>query len=112
MKLFLALNISHVFTSRSPRGERGLKLNIGKAVLYLPQSLPSRGAWIEIYYLLRRLNDKLSLPSRGAWIEIRNYAGSVGWFGSLPSRGAWIEIRADSFEKARTAVAPLAGSVD
>ena len=35
-------------------------------------SLPSRGAWIEIYYADVVLSSAAaSLPSRGAWIEIR-----------------------------------------
>ena len=81
------------------------------------ESLPSRGAWIEIAVTAQtdpargcrsphgerglKYADKyvggiraVSLPSRGAWIEICN-----GCFPllrrrlSLPSRGAWIEIR-------------------
>ena len=54
-------------------------------------SLPSRGAWIEIFYSIKtRPRRFASLPSRGAWIEI-----------ILPARGA-----------AAPGVAPLAGSVD
>ena len=35
------------------------------------RSLPTRGAWIEIWLvLLRRLRHR-SLPTRGAWIEIK-----------------------------------------
>ena len=37
-----------VFTRRSPRGERGLKLAFFGAVMCIMSSLPSRGAWIEI----------------------------------------------------------------
>ena len=34
-------------------------------------SLPSRGAWIEIFGMLDYTSDLYtSLPSRGAWIEI------------------------------------------
>ena len=36
------------YCCRSPRGERGLKLEALLAVLTMFQSLPSRGAWIEI----------------------------------------------------------------
>ena len=79
------------------------------------ESLPSRGAWIEI---ARRHEDQRmapvaplagsvdrnwggnksaiqtnqSLPSRGAWIEMCSTC-LRGWKSrSLPSRGAWIEI--------------------
>ena len=33
-------------------------------------SLPSRGAWIEIWRFLASYSARASLPSRGAWIEI------------------------------------------
>ena len=33
-------------------------------------SLPSRGAWIEIFYKHPGLPSRTSLPSRGAWIEM------------------------------------------
>ena len=53
-----------------------------------------------------------SLPSRGAWIEI--FVGQVifvqEW--SLPSRGAWIEIGPPGGGSAADPVAPLTGSVD
>ena len=36
------------------------------------ESLPVRGAWVEIgYEVLERRQDK-SLPVRGAWVEISN----------------------------------------
>ena len=35
-------------SSRSPRGERGLKLLIVVTVINVVKSLPARGAWIEI----------------------------------------------------------------
>ena len=80
------------------------------------ESLPSRGAWIEMilkWYLPTPVpvaplagsvdrnrepkNDVgmggRSLPSRGAWIEIRCDRNSACLsLLSLPSRGAWIEI--------------------
>jgi len=34
------------------------------------ESLPSRGAWIEIISLMILFTNHSSLPSRGAWIEI------------------------------------------
>ena len=57
------------------------------------QSLPVRGAWIEISSDRRFARALTSLPVRGAWIEIavsqsRSYHLRV----SLPVRGAWIEI--------------------
>ena len=79
-----------------------------------PTSLPSRGAWIEISWIIIELMMIKSLPSRGAWIEIRiggdlmklrlsrSPRGERGLksqfvqarlkLSSLPSRGAWIEI--------------------
>ena len=35
-----------------------------------PESLPARGAWIEIDGLCRGHGCPQSLPARGAWIEI------------------------------------------
>ena len=56
---------------RSPCGERGLKSPRPRPPLRQKQSLPVRGAWIEI---LRRVVHHgarcKSLPVRGAWIEI------------------------------------------
>ena len=54
-----------------------------------------------------------SLPSRGAWIEIFRFAVILAQIGqSLPSRGAWIEIHLTVLSTALKCVAPLAGSVD
>ena len=78
------------------------------------KSLPSRGAWIEIFmHLVYKLAKDRSLPSRGAWIEIlQTFLESCGTM-SLPSRGAWIEIVRCRFASSKKAVvAPLAGSVD
>ena len=105
--------------SRSPHGERGLKWLSGGLGRVPLQSLPSRGAWIEIRYALHQLHGGKSLPSRGAWIEIfcgfprppfgrvAPLTGGGGWNKppppptpgavlSLPSRGAWIEIMTHS----------------
>ena len=100
------------------------------------KSLPSRGAWIEIFSDSTTASvTRGSLPSRGAWIEIgspetprtgcrcRSPRGERGLkfddFGlvglgrvSLPSRGAWIEIYYRLTGEAAQTVAPLAGSVD
>ena len=101
----------------------------------MDESLPSRGAWIEMRPMTITGYLRLSLPSRGAWIEMselgkirfpgdvapltgsvdRNFSG----FGitaypsrSLPSRGAWIEMLLQRSVGAQYIVAPLTGSVD
>ena len=79
------------------------------------ESLPARGAWIEIKNQEPDPVSWQSLPARGAWIEIslakrlplltlsrspqggRGLKSAVGHEGvpprpSLPARGAWIEI--------------------
>ena len=54
-----------------------------------------------------------SLPSRGAWIEITAQdVSDLEYQSSLPSRGAWIEIFSTGKAGQTPAVAPLAGSVD
>ena len=58
---------------RSPCGERGLKFgNIRGNILEL-ESLPVRGAWIEIHGKIYEASASQSLPVRGAWIEIVCY---------------------------------------
>ena len=77
---------------RSPHGERGLKLPFGHVVSQKGESLPSRGAWIEI------------------WTQTTSSRASPR---SLPSRGAWIEmIMRAELMKYKLVVAPLTGSVD
>ena len=34
------------------------------------RSLPTRGAWVEIYTYIYDAKDEESLPTRGAWVEI------------------------------------------
>ena len=41
-----------IYTSRSPHGERGLKFEIRYHLFFNIGSLPSRGAWIEIFVVL------------------------------------------------------------
>ena len=56
---------------RSPHGERGLKyLGLGIFEQVFQQSLPTRGAWIEISLSNPIRSRKVSLPTRGAWFEI------------------------------------------
>ena len=53
-----------------------------------------------------------SLPVRGAWIEIEWRSRHFGQRQSLPVRGAWIEIVRSAPIPTRSQVAPRAGSVD
>ena len=80
---------------RSPHGERGLKYQQLSAAGWHPESLPARGAWIEIYNLQYARGAERSLPARGAWIEIELRVISILVIPSLPARGAWIEIISD-----------------
>ena len=123
-------------SGRSPHGERGLKWRRGvkckPAYESLPArgawiemsddgvtgygtpgSLPARGAWIEIAFLPGCATFFVSLPARGAWIEIVPIDSILRKRGrSLPARGAWIEILTEKHELFRGAVAPRTGSVD
>ena len=77
--------------SRPPRGGRGLKFEYAGLFYSDLTSPPSRGAWIEINWLLP--------PFWPMWV-------------SPPSRGAWIEIPLLVKLYPRFWVAPLAGGVD
>ena len=55
---------------RSPCGERGLKFTDRRMRIIYPQSLPVRGAWVEIYCRRHEPRQAWSLPVRGAWVEI------------------------------------------
>ena len=101
--------------SRSPCGERGLKSVTQQHDYQLQESLPTRGAWIEISpprpclsaqsrrsphgergleFLQAKtpLLWRRSLPTRGAWIEMYPSWKTGFHTPSLPTRGAWIEI--------------------
>ena len=52
-----------------------------------------------------------SLPVRGAWVEIASLMNGASERGSLPVRGAWVEIKAKLPVCCDDAVAPRAGSV-
>ena len=70
-------------------------------LLTVAPSLPSRGAWIEMYFLPWVASQKPVAPLAGS--VDRNLSlfstGSREGIMSLPSRGAWIEIvkKAESF---------------
>ena len=53
-----------------------------------------------------------SLPTRGAWIEIDPKVRKVVIVASLPTRGAWIEICVSVSMEQYMPVAPHTGSVD
>ena len=53
-----------------------------------------------------------SLPARGAWIEIVKPVFTRTAFQSLPARGAWIEIAPLQYLSELKHVAPRKGSVD
>ena len=77
------------------------------------ESLPVRGAWIEIpARTSAAAGRRLSLPVRGAWIEIASSRSYSGACASLPVRGAWIEMWCSSLLPIEEEVAPRAGSVD
>ena len=51
-------------------------------------SLPTRGAWIEIYLFEERVVLTTSLPTRGAWIEIGNEIVLYYWQKVAPHTGS------------------------
>ena len=59
---------------------------------YFAQSLPVRGAWIEMHDQALFPAEQESLPVRGAWIEMGVLGDMNRYTQSLPVRGAWIEI--------------------
>ena len=59
------------FESRSPCGERGLKLPAECVHCMQTGSLPVRGAWVEIGNSTAFISQPTrSLPVRGAWVEM------------------------------------------
>ena len=77
------------------------------------ESLPPRGAWIEIWHGSPFLQIGLSRSPRGERglkydIKTSFNAGEL----SLPPRGAWIEISVSVLKGVSFMVAPPAGSVD
>ena len=76
------------------------------------ESLPVRGAWIEISPSAYNYAYIPSLPVRGAWIEISSWRAMWNMLMSLPVRGAWIEMISPGTARGTEFVAPRAGSVD
>ena len=79
---------------RSPCGERGLKFASQPEIALLMQSLPVRGAWVEIHALRwfhRRSPRRSPCGERGLkfardlFLDVNDV--------SLPVRGAWVEMR-------------------
>ena len=59
-----------------------------------------------------KLEQKVeSLPVRGAWVEMLAYSGTIGSAWSLPVRGAWVEMPENLKALGDVVVAPRAGSV-
>ena len=81
-------------------------------MVFSQESLPVRGAWIEMAAARRSSAVPGSLPVRGAWIEISQLWCRGLWLPSLPVRGAWIEIGGGRRAQDGRRVAPRAGSVD
>ena len=75
-------------------------------------SLPSRGAWIEIHFLLPPEDFERRSPRGERGLKSTAEDEAENCKKSLPSRGAWIEIGVAENVKDFLAVAPLAGSVD
>ena len=82
------LRLAVVTQSRSPHGERGLKCHLTTDKHPGNQSLPTRGAWIEIS-VLNVVPESYgeSLPTRGAWIEIQSAPTLAALQGSRSPHG-------------------------
>ena len=78
--------------SRSPYGERGLKLRQVEQSHHPFESLSLRRAWIEIGLAKAPPIPSLSLSLRRAWIEIVIVLHDAVTNASLSLRRAWIEI--------------------
>ena len=62
------------------------------------------------FFCLRVLGFQ-SLPVRGAWVEMSTSQPTSDPTESLPVRGAWVEMTLDKRQKKWYLVAPRAGSV-
>ncbi len=98
--------------SRSPCGERGLKSLRPNTSSLRRQSLPVRGAWVEIADLETPARPACrSLPVRGAWVEMAPVG--VRWLRalrSLPVRGAWVEMIARQLVREPLKSLPVRGA--
>ena len=78
---------------RSPHGERGLKYQVDQGPAGVNQSLPSRGAWIEIRPMTQQeIADQGRSPHGERGLKLGPFVDELYSGRSLPSRGAWIEI--------------------
>ena len=55
-------------------------------------SLPTRGVWIEIMFIVSLFYKKEVTPYMGVWIEIQKKKSNVMTIDIAPYTGAWIEI--------------------
>ena len=77
------------------------------------ESLPTRGAWIEIAKAAKRQYLFRSLPTRGAWIEIADFDGPRPVLsGRSPHGERGLKLVATMVPRLPSAVAPHTGSVD
>ena len=81
---------------------------------YFAQSLPVRGAWIEIVCSCRALYPRHGRsPCGERGLKLNDATGQdTAALESLPVRGAWIEMAVTNCYGAERDVAPRAGSVD
>ena len=114
IEISLILHLIFRPNSRSPHGERGLKLSLLVLIYPVFASLSSRRAWIEIFMFLSVIFfAALSLSSRRAWIEIYDDNWYLGRYISRSprgERGLKCQIKCNRLEK--KSVALLAESVD
>ena len=113
MKWYDLLQLLYCDIRRSPHGERGLKLMDKIIQIDGKESLPARGAWIEIFARTAQpcaAQRRSPHGERGLKYYIpRRLGRSVK---SLPARGAWIEIHPSKWIVRAGPVAPRTGSVD
>ena len=103
--------MSEQVSRRSPCGERGLKCKAHHQNQGYVVSLPVRGAWIEIASPFPPVEIVPSLPVRGAWIEMAIPTICITPNApSLPVRGAWIEICRSSGKRRTRLSLPVRGA--
>lgn len=77
--------------SRSPQGERGLKLRRRRDLGEVRGPLPARGAWIEITSACSTTSSEDVVPRRGRGLKCLRPVRTDERDGSFPA-GGWIEI--------------------